>query len=702
MRSAAVIAVITALSGACGWAQRPSANWTPPHTGINSAYVKATAELLGHGLADPRGRQFAKVLISGVDDGLTEGEHIEAFGWVSKDGKDAVLVDGLDSKIQSVVGPADFKSAMLLSPRRQLREPGPPINAISLSTPALLLVLGQADLAEKAYRFWTDRLSASLTDDMFRELEACNRFPAAQALTEARDRDGLASVERAIEVDQIWEANANERGSNQLADIQKHGKEMRVLQADFTRRIRHPKPGPVDVQEVAKLNKPQQVAQLVAALDTAGARQKGKVSNQPLEQDSLVKAIEAEGQDAIPCLIDVIQNDNRLTRAITTGFGSIPMSPMDSLNVDFHSVREAAWDLIVDLWPSGQACYREDPTEEAGVLRATWGRISKLTEPERWLTVLEDNNANPEWWVQAANYLVQAEEKSIKGEASRVTGRPQIGALMTLRAMEEAETSVNRNYGYALAIGHSLAQWDLAASAKTNKLVCGNILGSVQNLGYDPIHMLGDAFGKVICDRVAARDTVSASQDFDKFAGFIDPNQEMPIKLFRILWAYPENAGTNAVGEKVFDRYVAFLNSPTLNSHLLLASIPQAIASPLLESAPFRRFVAKCLAATGPKGTAWYNDNGGNGQFVCQIAGFEAWSSATKSLAPTAPLDEHTPVTLADLVAQDVAGLQGAPEFSMVWPDSKRATARAEIIQWLQDDHRDWTAIVGGSSFWDR
>ncbi len=69
--------------------------WTPPPTTVDPEYVRVAKDLLGNGLADPRGGRFSHVTVM-LGDGLGRPQQpLKGPGWVLPDGKSAVLMDGL-------------------------------------------------------------------------------------------------------------------------------------------------------------------------------------------------------------------------------------------------------------------------------------------------------------------------------------------------------------------------------------------------------------------------------------------------------------------------------------------------------------------------------------------------------------------------------------------------------------------------------
>ena len=119
----------------------------------------------------------------------------------------------------------------------------------------------------------------------------------------------------------------------------------------------------------------------------------------------LVRELIAEGDPAVAPLLDVLENDARLTRTVSGERGRSSMRFV-------HPVYEAAFAALLGILETHEFDqYRSygfkaaEPAERkslAGALRQFWQRTRSIPLCERWYRTLLDDSAGPGRWLEAA------------------------------------------------------------------------------------------------------------------------------------------------------------------------------------------------------------------------------------------------------------------------------------------------------------
>jgi hypothetical protein len=275
-----------------------------------------------------------------------------------------------------------------------------------------------------------------------RTLCAHMRADVALALVTARK---LEKVQPKIE------AEAIRRGFPRppYGDTAKHDKERPYLYfldqlpqvvADLDRRARDPKQKNVIETGVTNIaNQTKRIAALIEDLDLVQARQWGQPGMVNLAEDPIVAALIQEGDAAVGPLIDCLETDKRLTRSV--GFSRD--FHRDRVVIPASSAARSALQMILRV-----------QFRSAGEFRAYWKENKGMKLEERWYSILKDDRAGKEQWLQAARSIMQPENISgvpggpfytqrppaagekpkPHGEALRVKKNPSLTELLSKRA----------------------------------------------------------------------------------------------------------------------------------------------------------------------------------------------------------------------------------------------------------------------------
>jgi hypothetical protein len=688
-------------------------------------YVKATQEFLGNGLGDPRGRRFARVHVAGLGRGNYLGQQEKpTYGWVATDAKHAVLLDGMEKEIdsyQTVDLEATIKDLIDSSnaPRFRGSEAG-----IGPVAPALLLISGRTDLAERASRKVFDQTPEDPAYSMVHELTQNLRHAAADDLAFGRDGQGL---ERAHELARAltMARQMNLRSKMLVKDTWKQDADSAdKLVEELQRRVDAGPSTGFDPEGVKGLDKPHRIAAMIKALDTISNMGYANPGGPMYMSDPLCVALSREGDDAIPPLLDCYEHDTRMTRFSTPSrmAGGAP-TPV--------SVKNVAWAIIRAIWPASMTIDQNGPVPSADALREAWAKSSHLTENERWIEVLKNDATNPQNWVHASEYLVKPTNEiwqgygmysyfpnqknmGMTGEPLRATRGTEISDLMQRRAVQMANSHTGGSMDTfacadALEVGHCLAKWDPSHALPCLKAVCSRIVGSLTDLGrYSSIrNTLGSQFGIVTADRARLGDPL-AGDDYKALVGAVmsEPwSGLVGVDLYRPLWAAPNDPKIRKVGEEIMSALAEQLGSedPTTASRGAEDATWQMFRSPVLGFRPYRQALIRGLGNPAVLGEAEIvqmgqakfaryriEPNGGGGNW-----------NITKSEAARLLVGDKFKFTVADMLAEgfDRGYFKGIPAFDVAGKGRARKEQIARLVAWLDDDSRDWMGFVRSSPF---
>ncbi|HWD37606.1 MAG TPA: hypothetical protein VG944_02070 [Fimbriimonas sp.] len=691
-----------------------SVPWTPPNTKLDPDYVRAAKALLGNGLSDPRGRVFEKVILN--QPGLAD-----LYGWVSADHKRVTLLNGVETVVDGHVEPADLNTALndLLAETSKRPFFGYYYFQLSPATPALLLLAGDTRLAERAFETMPHLHEGNAADQLLARLTEAYYPVATGDLVRRRDRDGLeaaARMVRAIKVRlrfvQSKSAPANALLSRQEDErrIQSSLEAAQSLYADLERRVKKPKPEPVDVASLQKLDRPTRIATLIDDLDTVSG-----------SDDPVCRALVAEGDATIPALIDAFERDTRLTRSFHMASMSASLGNPGPPNV--QPVKRIAEDLILEIWPSSVQCSYDMASLTAPKLRALWSSQRGLTEPERWLQVLRNDGLGTSRWLEAARFLTKPNGEAWFGgdvdipydrSKAPMTGEPlrakygeEIASLMAKRIAQVCKAGQGgAPYAMdAMQLGHCLVEWAPNRAVPSLKLATDAYLEKFRqerNGGSKLTGTMGEfssPAGIAIADRLALGDE-SAIADYKLLTeSFRSLVPRVSPTLFAPVWKAPDNLKVRQIAVACLNRFAAGLSSTDPAEEFraiedLTRSLPY---SPLLSFQPYRRLLVREMESDRVLGTGKPLVQGGHRYVQFQLGnGMSKGSFGIPSSDSPIKVGATFPVTIGDYLAGGLSGgfPKNAPKFSLLWTRTRRESARKSLETWLGDNHRDWLQIA--------
>jgi hypothetical protein len=597
---------------------------------------------------------------------------------------------------------------------------------LTTATPALLLLVGRADLAEKVYQ--SKRAGRGYDPagySLFREIERLLNREATQSIRDESDKRGLESAGRlvaALTVQSELGVGPKLPQNNRMED---ELSQARALYADLERRVENPQLKPVDVAAIARKPRAARVAALIDDLDRVSQVVVSNPGGAYFMSDPICKTLAGEGPEAVPALIDVIERDKRLTRVIGAGRSFNSMSYV-------FPVRSAAWQILLAIWPAAQS-YGDPgivpipPPPSAEVLRKAWAEDSKLSEPERWLNVLKDDSADWRTWIRAARFLVKPSSetwsagwtvRSVNGLRAQMTAEPlrtlhgaEISEILSRRALGLSSSNSNSSLdafhcGDALTLADCLFRWDRSAALPTMTQVCRNTLDGLKRFGSyaNPNQTVVGPFGAVIADRLALGDRsavadYAAMAPYAKFEFF-----GLPSGFLKPLWTHPGDPGIQEQGRALFRKLADQLASDrpgeAFGATQSAAELPGK--SPILAFPPFRELLVEGLRnshglgegrveSEGPsQGLRYKFEGGAQGAFT--------WNPSEGKGSQVGDLVKFS---VGDALAFRLTHsfVKGWPPFSIAAPNRERETDIAKLIAFLQNDRFDWVKFSRTSPF---
>lgn len=745
--------------------------WTPPETRLPRFLVSATATLFEQGLADPRDCEYRAIEIAvgsvwGGPGGITSTK-----GWVlpAPDGEKrrfAVSWSGLVYPVIKVGQPADLAADVLAledaaadgqadvapNPRRRggmrasqgfnafgTNNEGSAVDPRALHPirVCLLLRLGRADLAELAWAAGTGRsqeadpakprpkvdltnygvsyltMAVDLAWFHFdRAVCAHMRGDDAVALADARL---LTSLQKAIETraEELGFPHPNrlDGKAEPVPYIDFLGQLPQFL-ADQERRAKEPKRPPVPPKGG---DRSARIAALIRDLDGAVARQWGQPGGVSLGEASAVKALIAEGDDAVEPLIEALRHDTRLTR-------SVHFWRDFSRSRTILGAHEAAYTAVSGILKTsffGAASTGDDLSARgakgreavAAQVQAYWEKYKAVPLVERWYKILADDRSGPSGWLQAAGNIVQPGNVSVvpgstafvqttttplkpggrprlRGESLREGHEPTVATLMARRVDSLLRPSLRPtpSINEASSMARMLATWD--ASAAQPKL---REVSKAAREQYDPKGdngnnaSLGSAIAGFTVDRVRAGDPDAAREYAEWVRTTVpDRHQFQVLPMLEPLYRLPGDPATAEAADWLFNSpkspWVPLIGKDRPNSSYQIAEL---ITSPLVCVPAFRKMLLVSLEDRSPAGSASLEGNGG-----LQIQMDAGWTSGrgqckVDPLAPKAGV--KVPFRMCDYYAWELSGLEGTPAFELYWPEPRRDRGLAEMTAFLKE-----------------
>lgn len=689
------------------------AAWSAPAAeGEVAALGEALPLLVAQGLADPRGCEYREVTLrvgsvwSG-DGGLVETRGFVVPGAEREGSSYAIGWNGLVYAAEAVGPAVDLRADVAASleappddgpgPGTALEErPGIEARGVGPLRAALLLRLGEADLAERMWAAFRSRGRAGSEGSPFGIVAWAWAWATFdRALTSHMRGDDALALEDARRLTRAAPAlEAREPAGLDLSFLAP----LPALLADQERRAREAgdRHGPTPVGALASLPETERVAALVRELDQVSARQMGQPGGVVLLEDPIVRALVGVGEAAVEPLLATLEGDERLTRSVHFWRDFAP--PRTVLGV--HEAAYVALANILELSAFELAATGDSPSargepgrrEVAARMRAHFERWRGVPIERRWYVTLADDSAGADGWVQAAEAIARPVDvevrigsqlgtswvltpsrpdgvvPALRGEALRSETSPAVTDLLARRIDELAASSTSRSLGEPCRLAAALVAWDRGAS-----------LPALQRLSARCVTTTPPCACFVAL--VTVRSDLGDRRDLARYAAWartLDPSRyHDPAALLAPLWSAPDDPAMVALGAELFESEGSpYRPRPAEGPDRAIVGLAR---SPLVDVPAYRRHLLAMLGDRRPIATLTVNEGGT--YTVRYRRGM--WNVGVEDPASSAPPGSVLDLRVADLYGEALASVEGAPAFRACWPEARRDAALEALAAWL-------------------
>lgn len=732
--------------------------WTPPATKLPADVVSAITELFNDGLADPRGCEYREIEIITGDSG--NGGGLKTHGWVMPNqGNDkfAVCWNGLVSPVISVGAPADLHkdmTQMLESDRAKIDEvqaqheeqekerkeslerSGKKYDHVTWparwnqsavpestsATPeymwpikaALLLRLGETDLAEKIWLQWSGYPPNDQAPGAYLALASPWVFTlfdrAISAHMKGDDHLALVSAQALVPIQQAVEAAAAKQPNPNNQDIKpylKFLKQLPELIADSQRRVDEPPQTPT-LQKALPPGSPERIAGLIHDLEYVDARQMGFPGGVNLMDDPNVQALAQEGDAAVEPLLKCMVEDTRLTRSVSAGrpwFQQRTIIPVNQAAfVALSNILHTA-----DFGPNASDALpvADQRKELADKIRAYWQRSRGKSPEEMAYDILNDDHADHKQWLKAASDIIMSanitaspgstrfgndlanggfssrlvapgEIVPMRGESLRSKSNPSVSDLLVKRMKALQADEQPQTFFDACNLAMALATWD--GKAHLDDLRAFMDAAKSHWTADHATERLVTPLVSLYERRIELGDAQAAADYVDWVENALPPLQELSFarpKVLEPIWRYPDNPVLAGAAEKIFtDPKSPWLPLVRFNDPVDLSQLFQ---TPLFGVPAFRKDLLRGLHDTASAGTVTLRPDGSIGG---EWTGRGPVVTKADPLAP--PVGTQVDYRFCDVYANQIAWLDGAPRCELYWPQAERDKAVAASAAFIQ------------------
>lgn len=689
------------------------AKWTPPDSRVPQEFVEAATLLFEQGLADPRGCEYREITVRfGLE---REGEESNPgirqwHGWVipfkeTDKHRFAVCWNGLVYPVLSIGDKADLQKDV----KKAIEESIAKSNKFSDVMPALLLRLGEGDLAHKSWEANAqprdDPAPAREEQDSYLKLAKnwamVQRDRALSAHMRGDDVIALHGLRFLLAFAQV-EGEAKKRGV-MLDEEKPHFldflDQLPELLADQERRAREGKHesliciGPGRIADQKK-----RIAALIERLDEDhNSTDWNDLGGADLESYPVFRALIREGKPALEPLLECFEKDSRMTRS-----NHRVLELTDQIAPRLGScvaVHEAAYAALRGILADSNLELKEmDDTlaiggadkrrELAGLIRSRLKTTNLILPEERYFVALADDNASPKEWGEAARWLMSYEpvvascwsdryahqkpeqdKYKLTGESLRVKKNPSVTELL-LKRIKQCDY-IDASASLVLM----LARWEPSASLQHLTELTKQLLEKRKWFEY-----IG------VVERRCELHNTEALDDYADFIGSATPDMWHLSVLFRPMMVHPEHPGMVKAAEKLFGNP----NSPWLpivqevQPPQLLSNVTQLIPTGLLQYSPFRQAVIKELSNKRGKGTVHADKDGSLSMCLPGIEqGGGTYGGQSDPDIPEGGVDGK--FRICDYVAWKIGkAYNAAPWCELHWSEARRDEAVAACVEFLE------------------
>lgn len=625
-----------------------------PADPAQARWARAAWTLFESGMADPRGCAYQGVTVRVGSVWTGDAGTLEVHAWLlpapAGQRRFAVAWNGLVYPVLSVGAPADLRADLAeltraaAGPASRVPFPGEQQHSqeafvahhgspAALKIPLLLRLGEHAAAALLARRFAAQGESEPLaflaqewTWAAFdRALTAHQRAEDDVALDGAR-RVALAR-ERLVPL--LGGADGGARVLDFLSPLD-------ALLTDQERRARLAQPPTTDLARLRAVTDPHLRALAMAqGLESVQARQDGQPGGVDLASDPLVAALIAEGETAVPALLEVLESDERLTR-------SVHFWRDFSRHRTLLGVHEAAYAALATILQTtaftaastGDSLSARGPDGRrtvAAAVRAYWERWRGVSLHRRWYDTLRDPRSEPARMVEAANNIVQSPTAFVQrssmvswstwstadadggaprfqGEDLRALRGPSVTEALAQRMLElsaRPPTSEFDHQEHACSLALALADWDAAGSLAPLRTFAATLRGAMDR-DATTRSLRAHCHATLTLLRHRAGDA-EALTSYGSWLSTLRPSHfrdDSVRAVFQPLAAYAQHPAMRAAGEALFGVGAPFATLLAPNEAVDAPPLYALLSAPeLLRNEAFRANLERALADASPLGT---------------------------------------------------------------------------------------------------
>ena len=721
-----------------------TAAWKPPATLLPEQFVTATATLFDQGLADPRDCEYRQIEVT-VGSVWGGSSVCKIHGWVlpnksaDQTQRFGIGWNGLVYALVSVGEPANIREDVLqfikqdenARARYKIEHPDFPFfrvhnassEAASMSyetllplKASLLLRLGHTDLAEKVWSAWTTGTDADKKDPyLILSLEWA-----------------WALFDRAVTAHMRGDDRLSLLSARALAGIKTSFpflKPLTQLLADEERRVNEKAdPRTPALEEDLRIKDPRvRVDTLIRRLDEVVAFQHGQPGGVDLRESEIVKALIAQGDAAIEPLLNVIENDTRLTR-------SVSFSRAFHFHRHLIGVHEAAYAALVEILKTSNFAFGSEwETLKQGLdeRRAVAARIRRylkeyggLSLEERWYRILSNDDASADQWLEAAGFIIQRSDYNgqpppwvftesraprpgeafrLRGESLRTKTNPTISELLTRRMRDLAQQAVRESSYVAMQkvvdLALALGTWDGPAHINELQRLMSTLVDQYAR-GKDASKR-APLIGQIVSLTLKRRELEDnqALTEYTAWLRTVRPadTEYSTVFLFEPATRYPSAPEVVRAIDWMFldvsspwvpliPRSVDYYNIDTAKLMEKLVDFP-AFRQQLLEHLEDKTVVGTLVprpASPDDKYDLKIENN-----IAAVVAGSPNATAIVVSIAHSDPRAPRPPLQprsfrVCDVYAWKLRGYEGAPRIELYWTEAERDAAVAESIKFLR------------------
>lgn len=746
----------------------------PARASLPELFLSASNKLFEQGLADPGGGEYRELEIVIVNlGGQSTPARIHAWLMPSRKGAERTCVawNGLVYAVTSVGEKADLRADVLEliradeAARAKLKSerPNSPFyrsqhaipNGYSASQAsllpvksALLLRLGEEELAAMIWDAWTAGFAGTSANNieskdpylMLASDWAWALFDrAVNSHMKGDDKTALSSTRLLASIEGQIETEAERRGFKKqdaynggapryLTFLQPLG----ALLRDQERRAREGRRSRASLAEIERIpDKSARINALISELDEVAARQWGQPGGVNLRDDAIVKALLAQGEDAVRPLLTALESDERLTRSV---------SYHRSFFTHRHliSVAETAYAVLTEILKTTSFARSEDNISIESVegrrklaarIRAYLEKYARGTIEERWYGVLSDDGASADEWMQAAANIVyvshyqgtppawvfttapvpsvrNARGISLRGEPLRGKSSPSVAELfarrMTELAERKAETQPFQNLSTATNFALALLAWEGPSALPQVRSFQNFLKGR-----YEATNAKTDVYNRsylrgmlvsLYLKRFEVKDRTAFSE-YVEWLCSIRPEEagEGLIYLFTPMWRYANHAEMTQAAGRMFAQsgspWLPLIDAENRESFYR----GKLLETPMLNLKSFRERVLEGLADKTVVGTLRPGRTIAGDRFDLNVENtytallvgasnsVSAYFPIPANDARAARATEPLSIRVCDVYASRLVRLNGAPPFQIYWTEAERDRAIAELVTFITE-----------------